>query len=98
MPVASRQTLTEFVWDKAHSQPGDLVGLQAVQGHSVPAHRTGGGLCQAHHGLDGSGLSRTVAAQQADHLARVHLQGNVEQDMAAAVVGRDAQQFELAHR
>src|SRR5262249_51170803 len=79
------------------ARPRHLVGgqprqLAAVEGDAPAARRD-----QAHDAPQGGGLARSVAADERDHLARVHAEGDALEDVRLAVVGLQIFEGEQGH-
>src|SRR5574341_383645 len=63
----------------------NLVGAEARDVLAVEHDAPARGPDEAHDGLEGGGLARAVGTDDADHLARAHLDGDVVEDGHLAV-------------
>src|SRR4029434_4270386 len=69
------------------SQMRELVRRQPRDVLALEEHAASRGAHDPRDGLHGGALAHAVPAEQAHHLARLHLEGDAVQDVALAVVG-----------
>ena len=78
----------------ANASPGPLMRRLTVESIAVEHNLTASGPQQADQRFEQGRFAHTVAADQADHLAGFHAEVHIPEDMALAVVGVQAADFQ----